>query len=148
MKNIVNLPLKGSMAFLLNDADMSKLRFGILFSKPHIIAVCDSCMAKINNSSYIDVPVINEIVCQRCFEDWQKNGEYYKDDDEYQNRYAFAVANKLKYKSLDDIPTIEYNNVDTDSDDKYANLSDKEMKEIYDNMVADDEISRQKEENY
>ena len=63
----------------------------------------------------------------------------------HQNRYALAVANKLGYKSLDDIPTIEYDHVDTDSDDVYANLSNEELKEIYNDMVADDEISRQKE---
>lgn len=148
MKKIVNLPLQGSIAFLLNDADMRKLEFGVSHNKEHIIALCDSCMASIHNGAYIYVPVMNHVLCQRCFDDWQKNGTWYEEDSNYQNRYALAIANKLGYKSLDDIPIIEYNNVDTDSDDKYANLSDKELKEIYDDMVADDEISRQKEENY
>ena len=145
MKKIINLPLKGSIAFLLNDADMHKLGFGISYSKPHVIAICDSCMAAIHYGSYIYVPVLNRILCQRCFNDWQKNGEWYEEDNNYQNRYAIAIADKLGYKSLDDIPTIEYDNVDTDSDDKYANLSNEELKDIYDDMVADDEISRQKE---
>ena len=91
---------------------------------------------------------MNQILCQKCFDDWQKNGVYYEEDNNFQHKYALAVVNKLGYKSLDDIPTIEYDNVDTDSDDKYANLSNKELKEIYDDMVADNEISRQKEENY
>lgn len=145
MKKIINLPLQGSIAFLLNDTDMRKLGFGVAHNKEHIIALCDSCTAIIYNGLYIYVPVMNEIACQRCFDDWQKHGEYYKDDDEYQNRYALTIANKLGYKSLDDIPTIEYDNVDTESDDIYANLSNEELKEIYDDMVADDEISRQKE---
>ena len=145
MKKIVNLPLQGSIAFLLNDADMHKLGFGISYSKPHAIAVCDSCMAAINKGSYIYVPVLNRILCQRCFDDWQRNGKWFAEDNNYQNRYALAVANKLGYKSLADVPTIEYDNVDTDSNDKYANLSNKELKEIYDDMVADDEISKQKE---
>ena len=145
MKNIINLPLQGSMAFLLNDIDMWKLGFGISYSKPHILAVCDSCMAAIHYGSYIYVPVMNNILCQRCFEDWQKNGEYYKEDDNYQNKYALYVVNKLGYKSLNDIPTIEYDNVNTDSDDIYSNLSNKELKEIYDDIVADDEISIEKE---
>ena len=144
MKKIVNLPLQGSIALLLNNTDISILGFGILQNDKHI-AVCDSCAATINKGSYIYVPVLNRILCQRCFDDWQKNGTWYEEDKNYQNRYAIAVANKLGYKSLDDIPTIEYDNVDTDSDDKYANLSNEELKEIYDDMVADDEISRQKE---
>lgn len=144
MKKIVNLPLQGSIALLLNNTDISILGFGILQNDKHI-AVCDSCAATINKGSYIYVPVLNHILCQRCFNDWQKNGEWYEEDNNHQNRYALAVANKLGYKSLDDVPIIEYDNVDTDSDDKYANLSNKELKEIYDDMVADDEISRQKE---
>ena len=144
MKKIINLPLKGSIAFLLNDTDISILGFGISQSDKRIV-VCDSCAAIINKGSYIYVPVMNHILCQRCFNDWQKNGEWYEEDNNHQNRYALVVANKLGYKSLDDIHTIEYDNVDTDSDDIYANLSDKELKEVYDDMVADDEISRQKE---
>ena len=148
MKNIINLPLKGSIAFLLNDVDMRKLGFGIAHNKKHVFALCDSCNSSINKGSYIYVPVLNHILCQRCFDDWQKNGEWYEEDNNHQNRYAIAVANKLGYKSLDDIPTVEYENVDTDSDDKYANLSNEELKDIYDDMVADSEISRQKEEDY
>ena len=145
MKKIINLTLKGSMAFLLNDADMHKLGFGVSHNEKHTVALCDSCADYIHKGGYIYIPVMNNILCQKCFDDWQKYGKYYKEDDNYQNKYAFYVANKLGYKSLDDIPTIEYDNVDTDSDDKYANLSNKELKEIYDDMVADDEISRQKE---
>ena len=147
MKNIVNLPLKGSMAFLLNDADINILDFGILHNNKRIV-VCDSCVASINKGAYIYVPVLNRVLCQKCFDDWQKNGAWYEDDKNYQYTHALNVANKLGYKFLADVSTIEYENVNTDSDDKYANLSDKEMKEIYDDMVADDEISRQKEENY
>ena len=145
MKKIINLPLKGSIALLLNDADMRKLGFGIAHDEKHTIALCDSCEDHIYNVAYIYVPVMNGILCQKCFNDWQKNGEWYEEDSNLQHKYAIAVANKLGYKSLDDIPTIEYDNVDTDSDDKYANLSNEELKEIYDDMVADDEISRQKE---
>lgn len=148
MKKIINLPLKGSIAFLLNDTDMCKLGFGITYDENPTIAVCDSCNATIHKGSYIYVPVMNQILCQSCFDDWQKNGKWYVEDNNHQHRYAIAVANKLGYKSLADVPTIEYDNVNTDSDDKYANLSNKELKEIYDDMVADDEISRQKEENY
>lgn len=145
MKMITELPLKGSIAFLLNDTDMRKLEFGVSHEHKHVFALCDICNTLIYKGAYIYVPVLNCILCQRCFDDWQKNGAYCEEDDNYQNKYALYVANKLGYKSLDDIPTIEYDNVDTDSDDKYANLSYKEMKEIYDDMVADDEISRQKE---
>lgn len=145
MKKIINLPLQGSIALLLNDADMDKLGFVATNEYKHILAICDSCTAIIYNGAYIYVPVINSILCQKCFDDWQKHGEYHKEDNNYQNRYALAIANKLEYKSLADIPTIEYDNVDTDSDDKYANLSNKELKEIYDDVIADDEISRQKE---
>ena len=145
MKKIINLPLKGSIAFLLDDTDMRKLGFGISHEHKHVFALCDSCNSSIHKGSYIYVPVLNHILCQRCFDDWQKHGVWYVEDSNHQNRYAIAVANKLGYKSLDDIPTIEYDNVDTDSDDKYANLSNKELKEIYDDMVADDEINRQKE---
>ena len=148
MKKIINLPLKGSIAFILNDADMRKLGFGFWHNKDNIVALCDTCGTQIDKGSYIYVPVMNHILCQKCFEDWQKNGTWYPEDNNYQNRYALSIANTMGYRSLDNIPTIEYENVDTDSDDKYANLSDKEMKEIYDDMVADDEISRQKEENY
>lgn len=148
MKRIINLHLTGSIALLLNDVDMRKLGFGISHKHKHVFALCDSCNSSIHKGSYIYIPVLNNILCQKCFDDWQKNGAYYEEDDNFQHKYAIAVANKLGYKSLDDIPTIEYNNVDTDSDDKYANLSNKELKEIYDDMVADDEISRQKEENY
>lgn len=145
MKKIIELPLKGSIAFLLNDADMRKLEFGIEHNKNHVVALCDACMNQIDKGSYIYVPVMNHILCQKCFEDWQKNGTWYPEDNAYQNRYALSIANTMGYKSLDDIPTIEYDHVDTDSDDVYDNLSDKELKEIYDDMVADDEISRQKE---
>ena len=145
MKNIINLPLKGSIAFLLDDADMRKLGFGISHDNKHIFALCDTCNISIHKGAYIYVPVLNRILCQRCFEDWQKNGEWYEEDKNYQNRYALAIANTLGYKFLADVPTVEYDNVDTDSNDKYANLSNKELKEIYDDMVADDEISRQKE---
>ena len=145
MKKIINLPLKGSIALLLNDADMRKLGFGISHEHKHAFALCDSCNSSIHKGSYIYVPVLNHILCQRCFNDWQKNGEWYEEDSNHQNRYSIAVANKLGYKSLDDIPTIEYDHVDTDSDDIYANLSDKELKDIYNDIVADDEISRQKE---
>ena len=145
MKKIINLPLKGSIAFLLNDTDMCKLGFGITYDKNPMLALCDSCNATIHKGSYIYVPVLNHILCQRCFNDWQKNGEWYEEDSNHQNKYAIAIANKLGYKSLDNIPAIEYNNVDTDSDDKYANLSNEELKEIHDDMIADDEISRQKE---
>lgn len=148
MKRIINLPLKGSIAFLLNDADMRKLKFGISHEHKHVFALCDTCNISIHKGAYIYVPVLNHILCQRCFDDWQKNGTWYAEDNKYQNKYALAVANKLGYKSLDDISTIEYDNVDTDSDDIYANLSNEELKDIYDDMVADDEISRQKEENY
>lgn len=144
MKKIINLPLQGSIALLLNNTDISILGFGISQNDKRIV-VCDSCTTIINKGSYIYVPVMNRIVCQRCFDDWQKNGKWYAADNNYQNKCALAVANKLGYKSLDDIPTIEYDNVDTDSDDKYANLSNKELKDIYNDMVADDEISRQKE---
>ena len=147
MKKIINLPLQGSMAFLLNDTDMRKLGFGVSHNKKHIVALCDSCADYIHNGAYIYIPVMNNILCQKCFDDWQKHGAYYKEDDNYQNKYALHVANRLGYKFLADVPIIEYDNVDTDSYDKYANLSDKEMKEIYDDMVADDEISKQKE-NY
>lgn len=143
MKKIVNLPLQGSIAFLLNDNDINILGYGMLFNGKHF-TICDNCMAAINKGAYIYVPVFNKILCQRCFDDWQKNG-WYSEDNNYQNKHAIYVANRLKYKSLDDIPTIEYDNVDTDSDDKYANLSNKELKEIHDDMIADDEISRQKE---
>lgn len=144
MKKIVNLPLQGSIALLLNNTDISTLCFGILHNDKRII-ICDSCAIAVNKGSYIYVPVMNQILCQKCFDDWQKNGVYYEEDNNFQHKYAIAVANKLGYKSLDDIPTIEYDNVDTNSDDKYANLSNKELKEIYDDMIADDEISRQKE---
>ena len=145
MKKIINLPLQGSIALLLNDADMDKLGFGIAHIKGHVMALCDICAISIWRGSYIYVPSVNEIVCQYCFEDWQKHGTWNKEDNNYQNRCSLAIANKLGYKSLDDVPIIEYDNVDTDSDDKYANLSNEELKEIYDDMVADDEISRQKE---
>ena len=144
MKKIINLPLTGSIAFLLNATDMRILGYGMLYHGKHF-TICDSCNAPINKGAYIYVPVLNHILCQRCFEDWQKNGEWYEEDNNHQNRYALYVTNKLGYKTLDDIPTIEYDNVDTDSDDKYANLSNEELKDIYDDMVADDEISRQKE---
>lgn len=144
MKKIINLPLVGSIAFLLNDADINILGFGTLYNNKHIV-ICDSCLSPINKGAYIYVPILNNILCQKCFNDWQKNGKWYGEDNNYQNRYALAVTNKLGYKSLDDVPIIEYDNVDTDSDDVYANLSDKELKEVYDDMVADDEISRQKE---
>lgn len=144
MKKISNLPLKGSIALLLNDADINILDFGILNNNKRIV-VCDSCVASINKGAYIYVPVLNRILCQKCFDDWQKNGAWYEEDNNYQNKYALYVANKLGYKSLDDVPIIKYENVDTDSDDKYANLSNEELKAIYDDMIADDEISRQKE---
>ena len=144
MKKIINLPLKDSIALLLNDADINILEFGRLNNNKRIV-VCDSCVAPINKGSYIYVPVLNSVLCQRCFDDWQKNGKWNKEDKNYQNKHAIYVANKLGYKSLDDVPTIEYENVDTDSDNKYANLSNKELKEIYDDMIADDEISKQKE---
>lgn len=144
MKKIINLPLRGSIALLLNDADINILDFGILHNNKRVI-VCDSCVAPINKGSYIYVPVLNRVLCQRCFDDWQKNGAWYEEDKNYQNKHAIYVANKLGYKSLDNVPTIEYDNVDTDSDDKYANLSNEELKAIYDDMIADDEISRQKE---
>jgi len=145
MKKIINLPLKGSIAFLLDDADMRTLKFGISHYNKHVFALCDSCRSSINTGSYIYVPVLNHILCQRCFEDWQKNGVWYAEDNNYQYTHALNIANKLGYKLLDDIPIIEYENVDTDSDYKYDNLSNEELKEIYDDMVADDEISRQKE---
>lgn len=145
MKRIIELPLKGSIAFLLDNTDMRKLRFGIGNNKNHVVALCDACMNQIDKGSYIYVPVMNHILCQKCFEDWQKNGTWYPEDKNYQYTHALNIANKLGYKFLADVPTIEYDNVDTDSDDKYANLSNKELKEIYDDMVADDEISRQKE---
>ena len=145
MKKIINLPLKGSIALLLNDADMRTLKFGISHEHKHVFALCDSCNSSINKGGYIYIPVMNNILCQKCFDDWQKNGTWYPEDNNYQNRYALAIANKLGYESLDNVPIIEYDNVDTDSNDKYANLSNKELKEIYDDMVADDEISRQKE---
>ena len=145
MKKIINLPLQGSIALLLNDADMDKLGFGIAHLKGHVMSLCDVCVISIWHGSYIYVPVLNHILCQRCFDDWQKNGKWYLEDINYQNIYAFAIANKLGYESLDDVSTIEYDNVDTDSDDVYSNLSNKELKEVYDDMVADDEISRQKE---
>ena len=145
MKNIIELPLKCSIAFLLNDADMRKLGFGIEHNKNHVVALCDTCGVQIDKGSYIYVPVMNHCLCQRCFEDWQKNGTWHSEDNTYQNRYARFIAYRMGYKSLADVPTIEYDNVDTDSDDKYANLSNEELKEIYDDMVADDEISRQKE---
>ena len=148
MKKIINLPLKGSIAFLLNDTDMRKLGFGVSHDEKHTVALCDLCMDCIHNGAYIYIPVMNNILCQKCFDDWQKNGEWYEEDNNHQNRYALAIANKLGYKSLDNVPTIEYDNVDTDSDDIYANLSNEELKDIYDDMVADDEISRQKEEDY
>lgn len=144
MKKIINLPLKGSIALLLDDADINILDFGILHNNKRIV-VCDSCLASINKGAYIYVPVLNRVLCQRCFDDWQKNGAWYEDDKNYQYTHALAIANKLGYESLDNVPIIEYNNVDTDSNDKYANLSNEELKEIYDDMVADDEISRQKE---
>lgn len=144
MKRITKLPLKGSIAFLLDDADMRKLVFGIEHNKNHVVALCDTCGAQIDKGSYIYVPVINHILCQKCFEDWQKNGTWYPEDNNYQNRCALSIANTIGYKLLDDIPIIEYKHVDTDSDDVYANLSDKELKEVHDDMVADDEISRQK----
>ena len=145
MKKIINLPLKCSIALLLDDADMRKLKFGISHEYKHVFALCDSCNSSIHKGAYIYVPVLNHILCQKCFDDWQKNGTWYEEDNNHQYRYALAVANKLGYKSLNDVPTIEYDHVDTDSDDVYANLSDKELKEVYDDMVADDEISRQKE---
>ena len=145
MKKIINLPLKGSIALLLDDADMRTLKFGISHDNKHVFALCDTCNISIHKGAYIYVPVLNRILCQRCFDDWQKNGKWYEEDNNHQYRYALAVANKLGYESLDNIPIIEYDNVDTDSNDKYANLSNEELKEIYDDMVADDEISRQKE---
>ncbi len=145
MKKIINLPLKGSMALLLNDADMRTLKFGLSHENKHVFALCDTCDILIHNGAYIYAPALNRILCQQCFDDWQKNGAWYEEDNNYQYTHALNVANKLGYKSLDDIPTIEYDNVDTDSDDKYANLSNEELKEIYDDMIADDEISRQKE---
>lgn len=147
MKRITKLPLKGSIAFLLDDADMRKLVFGIEHNKNHVVALCDTCGAQIDKGSYIYVPglFMNHCLCQKCFEDWQKNGTWYPKNNTYQDRYAKFIAYRMGYKSLDDIPTIEYDHVDTDSDDVYANLSDKELKEVYDDMVADDEISRQKE---
>lgn len=148
MKRITKLPLKGSIAFLLDNADMRKLGFGFWHNKDNMVALCDACGVQINKGSYIYVPVMNRILCQKCFEDWQKNGTWYPEDNNYQNRYALSIANTMGYKSLDDIPTIEYENVDTDSDDKYANLSNAELKDIYNDMVADSEISRQKEEDY
>ena len=144
MKKIVNLPLQGSIAFLLNDNDINILGYGILFNGKHF-TICDNCMAAINKGAYIYVPVLNRILCQRCFDDWQKNGTWYEKDKNYQYTHSLNIANKLGYKFLADVPTIEYDNVDTDSDDKYANLSNEELKEIHDDMVADDEISRQKE---
>lgn len=145
MKNIIELPLKGSIAFLLDNTDMYKLGFGFWHNNNNMVALCDTCVAQIDKGSYIYVPVMNHILCQKCFEDWQKNGTWYPEDNNYQNRYALSIANTMGYKSLDDIPTIEYDHVDTDSNDVYANLSDKELKEVYDDIVADDEISRQKE---
>ena len=145
MKKIINLPLKGIIALLLNDADMRTLKFGISHDNKHVFALCDSCNSSIHKGAYIYVPVLNYILCQKCFDDWQKNGTWYPEDNNYQNIYALAIANILGYESLDNVPIIEYDNVDTDSNDKYANLSNKELKEIYDDMVADDEISRQKE---
>lgn len=144
MKKIVNLPLQGSIAFLLNDNDINILGYRILFNGKHF-TICDNCMAAINKGAYIYVPVLNRILCQRCFDDWQKNGTWYEKDKNYQYAHSLNIANKLGYKFLADVPTIEYDNVDTDSDDKYANLSNEELKEIHDDMVADDEISRQKE---
>lgn len=146
MKNITELPLKGSIAFLLDNADIRKLKSGIRYDRNNnVVALCDTCGVQIHKGSYVYVPVLNSILCQRCFEDWQKNGEWHQEDNAYQNKYALSIANAMGYKSLDNIPTIEYNNVDTESDDVYANLSDKELKEIYDDIIADDELSRQKE---
>ena len=145
MKKIINLPLQGSMAFLLNDADMDKLGFGVAKLKGHVMALCDVCAMSICHGSYIYVPSVNGIICQDCFEDWQKHGTWNKEDDNYQYNHALDIAIRLGYKFVADVPTIEYDNVDTDSDDIYSNLSNKELKEIYDDIVADDEISREKE---
>lgn len=140
MLKIINVP-NNHKALLIDANECKKLHFGIGGGR----CICDNCSAEIPAYRYVYVPVINRILCQKCFEDFAKNCPHYVEDEDYENRHADAVIDALDVDK-DNLDFIDYKNVDTDSDDPYANISDKEAKEIYEDMQADDVLSQMKAE--
>lgn len=41
--------------------------------------VCDSCNEDMTDDSSL-IPVLNHCYCQKCFDDWEKRGKFYKED--------------------------------------------------------------------
>ena len=140
MKKIINLPLNSSIALLLNDADINILEFGRLNNNKRIV-VCDSCVAPINKGSYIYVPVLNSVLCQRCFDDWQKNGAWYEEDKNYQNKFN----DEQKYKK--DFSNSSPFSKDRDSiyEVKHYPKKHKVHNSIFDIPMADYEIDKERQ---
>lgn len=55
------------------------------------IAICDSC----NNASYTGyyVAVLNNWLCDECYEDWHLRAKYYSEDADYENMLFTQYAN-------------------------------------------------------
>lgn len=140
MLKITNIP-NNHKAMLITRSEAKNLHFGIGKG----ICICDNCGADIPAARYVFVSVLNRVLCQKCFEDFVKNCPHYEEDEDYETRHTIAMIRALggDENSLD---FIDYKDVDTDNADPYANISDKEAKEIFEDMQADNALMQMKAE--
>ena len=110
------------------------LNFGINYDNEHII-VCDNCNSEIKSTDKLYyVAVLNRALCKDCLDDFIDNYNKHKEDESYENRHYNYYVNILKKESL-------FNN-------EVEEITDNDLKEIYEDMVADEEINKQKSNDY
>ena len=86
---------KGFLVIKINNEEGIKCKFGITDENGNNHYVCDNCNEYLNEKDKYYIPVINRLLCEKCYNDFIKRSKHYKEDSRYEVYYYNAYAKIL-----------------------------------------------------
>ncbi len=84
----------------INSKEATKLNFGIPVTGLLNVCLCGTCNNECSSDDIYYIAGINEVMCDKCIDDYVKNMNHYTDEDSltYEIRHFNYVAEKLDMK--------------------------------------------------
>ncbi len=81
--------------------EFEAIGFGFNIGGMFRVIVCDTCNNEIHSDDVCYyIPVLNRVFCNKCFDEWVKDAEYYQEDAAYEKRYFDMTKAALKEEEL------------------------------------------------
>lgn len=62
------------------------------------LGICDSCCVTQMSTGFL-IPVLNSVYCKECFDQWNSEAKFYKEDVDYENMKTQQFVHVLKGSS-------------------------------------------------